>query len=217
MDSRHQRGPPGTPFANQEGRILRFDSASGSFQSLPDKELRQHFISHLCIGHHAELALNYQSRRKEHSHSLLNRLIFGVESFKKFCCLGTPSLESTGIVSVRSRDEKGESQEVTKQLVKEGGKKGVLSLLFSNIDKHMGGKLEGGRLNDGRLEMGVYESSNQFRLVGASTGDALVTLSSQELYLSVNNTCLKLLRPREVRISPWGKIRVLISKDSLEC
>ena len=64
--------------------------------------------------------------------------------------------------------------------------------------------------------MGVYESSNQFRLVGAS-GEVLVSLNAQELYISVNNTCLKLLRPREIRVSLWGKIRVLISKDSLEC
>lgn len=65
--------------------------------------------------------------------------------------------------------------------------------------------------------MGVYESSNQFRLVGASSGEVLVSLNAQELYISVNNTCLKLLRPREIRVSLWGKIRVLISKDSLEC
>jgi len=49
------------------------------------------------------------------------------------------------------KDDKGSSQEITKQLVKEGSKKGILSLLFSNIDKYMGMKLDGGRLNDGRL------------------------------------------------------------------
>lgn len=58
------------------------------------------------------------------------------------------------------RDEKGHTQEITKHLVKEGSKRGVMTLLFSNIDKFMGLKLQGGRLNDGKLEMGVYESSN---------------------------------------------------------
>lgn len=39
------------------------------------------------------------------------------------------------------------------------GKEGVMSLLFSNIDRFMGMKLKGGRINDGKLEMNVCESS----------------------------------------------------------
>lgn len=46
-------------------------------------------------------------------------MIFGLESFKKFCCLGNPTLEaSTGIASILFKDEKGDSQEITKRLVK---------------------------------------------------------------------------------------------------
>jgi hypothetical protein len=71
---------------------------------------------------------------------------------KKFCCLGSPSLEtSTGIVSIFFQDDKGQSQEITKELTKEGSKRGVATLLFSNIDKYMGMKLKGGRMSDGRL------------------------------------------------------------------
>lgn len=72
----------------------------------------------------------------------MNRCIFNFQSLKKFCCVGNPSLEnSTGIVSVLFQDEKGRAQEITKELVKEGSKRGALSLVFSNIDKFMGLKL----------------------------------------------------------------------------
>jgi hypothetical protein len=82
----------------------------------------------------------------------MNRVIFNIESAKKFCCLGNPSLEaSTGIVSIFFKDEKDYKREITKELVKEGSKRGIMSLLFSNIDKFMGMKLSGGRLNDGQL------------------------------------------------------------------
>lgn len=70
--------PLSTIFPKQEGRILRFDKLSDSFLPLQEKELREYFISHLSIGHHAELALNYESRRKDHNRSVVNKLIFGV-------------------------------------------------------------------------------------------------------------------------------------------
>lgn len=57
---------------------MRFDKVTATFLPVEEKELREYFISHLSIGHHAELALNYESRRTQHNHSLLNRLIFGV-------------------------------------------------------------------------------------------------------------------------------------------
>lgn len=45
----------------------------------------------------------------------MNKAIFNLESFKKFCCVGKPTLEtSTGVVSVIFQDDKGNSQEVTK-------------------------------------------------------------------------------------------------------
>lgn len=81
-------------------------------------------------------------------------------------------------MSILFKDEKGQSQEITKHLVREGSKRGVMSLLFSNIDKFMGMKLNGGRLNDGKLEMGVYESSNEFRLVGSSSGEIVVRMNA---------------------------------------
>ena len=84
-------------------------------------------------------------------------MIFNIESAKKFCCIGSPSLEaSTGIVSIFFRDGKDREREINKELVKEGSKRGVMSLLFSNTDKFQGMKLMGGRLNDAKIEMGVY-------------------------------------------------------------
>lgn len=71
---------------------------------------------------------------------------------KKFCCIGKPSLESsTGIISVIFKDEKGNEQEVTKELRQEEGKKGIMTLVLSNIDRFQGVKLQGGRISDSKL------------------------------------------------------------------
>lgn len=67
------------------------------------------------MGHHSELIANYELRKKEGGISIVNKAIFNIESFKKFCCIGKPTLEtSTGVVSVIFQDEKGNTQEVTK-------------------------------------------------------------------------------------------------------
>lgn len=142
-------------------------------------------------------------------------MIFSLESFKKFCCIGSPSLEdSTGVVSIFFQDEKGHQHEITKELVREGSKRGIMSLLFSNIDKFMGMKLGGGRLNDGKLEVGVYESSKELRSIEAAR-EVVVQMNAAEIFMSVGNSCLRLVHPRELRISHWGKVKLLISKDTL--
>ena len=35
--------------------------------------------------------------------------------------------------------------------------------------------------------------------------------------MSVGNSCLRLVHPRELRIGHWGKVKLLISKETLEC
>ena len=35
--------------------------------------------------------------------------------------------------------------------------------------------------------------------------------------MTVGSICLKLMQPKEIRIGLWGKVKVLISKDTLEC
>jgi hypothetical protein len=59
--------------------------------AVEEKTITLNFLSYLVIGHHAQLAANY-THRHENAPSLLNRLLFGLESAKKFCCLGKPSL-----------------------------------------------------------------------------------------------------------------------------
>ena len=93
---------------------------------------------------------------------------------------------------------------------------GVLSLLFSNIDRFMGIKLSGGRLNDAKIELAVCEGSKQeFRYLGSASGETIVRMKAEEIFMTVGSTCLKLVQPREVRIGLWGKAKVLISKDTL--
>jgi len=101
--------------------------------------------------------------------------------------------------------------------VKEGSKKGIMSLLLSNIDKFMGIKLNGGRLNDGKLELGVCESSDKFRLIDTSGGEIVVRMNAEQVFMSVGSVCLRLVHPKELRVKLWGKVKLLISKDTLEC
>ena len=111
----HRGGPRGKGHINQEGTILRKDSESNTFQPIHERVLKEHFLSHLSIGYHAQLIANYESRRKEEKGSFMDKCVFSIESLKTFCCVGKPSLEtSTGIVSVIFKDEKGYEQEVTK-------------------------------------------------------------------------------------------------------
>jgi hypothetical protein len=71
----------------------------------------------MSIGYHSQLVANYETRRKEEKGSFMDKFVFNIESFKTFCCVGKPSLESsTGIVSVIFKDDKGNEQEVTKEL-----------------------------------------------------------------------------------------------------
>lgn len=77
---------------NQEGAILRVDNQSNSLQAVQEKTIKDHFLSYLAIGQHAELSANYQMRKKEENSSFINKFIFNVESMKKFCCIGKPSL-----------------------------------------------------------------------------------------------------------------------------
>ena len=65
--------------------------------------------------------------------------------------------------------------------------------------------------------MGVCESSKNFRLIDSVTSPILIRMSSPEVHLTVGNICYKLLHPKEVEVTSWGKVRVLISKDTLEC
>ena len=65
--------------------------------------------------------------------------------------------------------------------------------------------------------MGVCESSKEFRLMGSASGELTVRLNSTQVYMSVGNICLRLLHPRELKIRPSGKVKLLISKDTLEC
>lgn len=154
--------PRGTRRPTQQGRILRLDPSTNAFLPLEEKTLSLSFLSYLVVGHHAHLAANYLHRH-QNAPSLLNRLLFGLHSAKKFCCLGKPSLEEgTGLVELSFTDEKGHSVEIAKQV---GGKRGVASVVLSNIDRFQGGKLEGGKMNDGKLELGVLESSSEWRLI----------------------------------------------------
>ena len=40
-------------------------------------------------------------------------------------------------------------------------------------------------------------------------------MKAEEIFMSIGSTCLKLEHPREMKISYWGKTKVLISKDTL--
>ena len=53
----------------------------------------------------------------------------------------------------------------------EEGKRGIMTMVLSNIDRFQGVKLNGGRISDSKLEIGVFESSNSWRLISASNGD----------------------------------------------
>lgn len=90
-----------------------------------------------------------------------------------------------------------------------------MSLLLSNIDKFMGIKLSGGRLNDARIEVGVCESSDKFRLIDSSGGEIVVRMNAEQVFMSVGSVCLRLVRPKELRVGLWGKVKLLISKDTL--
>jgi hypothetical protein len=52
----------------------------------------------------------------------------------------------------------------------EEGKKGIMTLVLSNIDRFQGIRLKGGRISDSKLEIGVFESSNNWRLISPSNG-----------------------------------------------
>jgi hypothetical protein len=49
------------------------------------------------------------------------------------------------------QDEKGYQQEISKEMRGEEGKKGIMTLLLSNIDRFQGLKLNGGRISDSKL------------------------------------------------------------------
>jgi hypothetical protein len=201
---------------NQEGTILRLDPQSNTFSPIHERVVKEYFLSHMSIGHHAEVFANYETRRKEESSSLFNKVIFNMESFKKFCCIGKPSLEaSTGIVSVTFHDEKGHEQEVTKELRSEEGRRGIMSLVLSNIDRFQGSKLQGGRISDSRLEIGVFESSSSWRLISPSNGEVSIRLKAAEVFVQVNSTCLRLMSPSTIRVNLERKVKVLINKDTL--
>lgn len=87
----------------------------------------------------------------------MNRLIYGWESFKNFCCLRPPTLRAaTGVLSINYRDEKGDSFEILKRLRDYDGSEeeekkasrvirndhGILSLVVANIDRYHGNKLD---------------------------------------------------------------------------
>lgn len=148
----------------------------------------------------------------------VDKAIFSIESLKKFCCIGKPTLEtSTGVVSVVFEDEKGNSQEVTKEMRSGEGKKGIMTLLLSNIDRFQGVRLAGGRINDSKLEVGVFESSSSWRLISSAAGEVTLRFGAAEVFVQVNSSCFKLLRPQSIRVGFDRKIRVLINKDTLEC
>jgi hypothetical protein len=60
--------------------------------------------------------------------------------------------------------------EITKEMRGEEGKKGIMTLVLSNIDRFQGIRLKGGRISDSKLEIGVFESSNGWRLISPSNG-----------------------------------------------
>lgn len=136
----------------EEGTILRLDPLTNAFQPIHERTVKEHFLSYLSIGHHAQLIANYETRRKDQGNSFVDKMVFNVESLKKFCCIGKPSLEtSTGVLSIIFQDEKGYEQEITKELRGEEGKKGIMTLTLSNIDRFQGTKLKGGRISDSKL------------------------------------------------------------------
>lgn len=95
----------------EEGAILRLDPLTNAFQPIHERTIKEHFLSYLSIGHHAQLIANYEARRKDQGNSLVDKMVFNVESLKKFCCIGKPSLEtSTGVLSIIFQDEKGYEQ-----------------------------------------------------------------------------------------------------------
>ena len=65
--------------------------------------------------------------------------------------------------------------------------------------------------------MGVCESSRDFRLMGLAGGQITVRMNAPEVFVSVGNVCFKLLYAKEIKVGHWGKVKLLISKDTLEC
>lgn len=197
---------------------MRLDPISNAFQPIHERTIKEHFLSYLSVGHHAQLIANYEARRKDQGNSFVDKMVFNVESMKKFCCIGKPSLEtSTGVLSIVFQDEKGYEQEITKELRGEEGKKGIMTLTLSNIDRFQGTKLKGGRISDSKLEIGVFESSSSWRLMSASNGQLRIRLKGEETYVQVNSTCLKLVKAVSITIDLERKVKVLINKDTLEC
>jgi hypothetical protein len=121
----------------------------------------------------------------------VNRLIYGWESFKNFCCLKASNMRaSTGVVSINYVDEKGDSLEILKHLREYDGSeeseieaskvirsdRGILSLVVANIDRYHGIKLPqeiNSKPGDGRAEIIVYEGVSKCRRL-ASVGDEIL-------------------------------------------
>jgi hypothetical protein len=90
-----------------------------------------------------------------------------------------------------------------------------MTLVLSNIDRFQGMKMKGGRINDSKLEIGVFESSNVWRLVSPSNGEIRIKLKAAQVYMQVNSTCLKLINATTITVNLERKVKVLINKDTL--
>jgi hypothetical protein len=59
--------------------------------------------------------MDYESNRKSNESKIVNKIIYNIESMKKFCCVGSPNMKAaTGIVNVHFKDEKGADIEILK-------------------------------------------------------------------------------------------------------
>ena len=48
-------------------------------------------------------------------------------------------------------------------------------------------------------------------------GEIKVRMNAPEVFVSVGSVCFKLHHAKEIKVGHWGKVKLLISKDTLEC
>lgn len=116
------------------------------------KHHRDFFLSTMSIGYHPQLLMDYETKKSKQD-GIFNKILYSLEGFKKFCCVGSPTMKSsTGLVRIAFVDEKGCEHELLKEFREyEGDEEGdmfeskklknkrkILSIAASNIDRFHG-------------------------------------------------------------------------------
>lgn len=100
-------------------------------------------------------------------------------------------------------------------------RKNVLSIALSNIDRFFGEKIKGNsgsKMNDQKLELITFQSISDGTKIASISGQITMQFSpDQPVYLQVNDSCYRLVKPDSIKVESFGKARIIINKETLSC